>query len=67
MSLSAEIGWAVMHKLAEFKGCDIKEIVQDDGIYEDIVDSVIDIIETKLQRRVDKLTDKIEYLLLDVE
>lgn len=63
MSLSAEIGWAVMKEISLFNGCDIQEIVNDDKMYNELVDDVIYVIETKLQ----KTADKIDNLLLDMD
>ena len=63
MSLSAEIGWAVMKEISLFDGCDIEEIVNDNKLYGELVDDVIYVIESKLQ----KLADKIDTLLLDMD
>lgn len=50
--LSAEIVYIVLGDLAARGGLDIEELVDDPDIYEEIIDTLIDKVQNKLQHAV---------------
>ena len=61
MTFSAEIGWAVVDELSNHRGRDLRDLIQDEKTYEELVDNVIDVIEEKLRIK----AEKINKLLVD--
>lgn len=55
--LAATVVFTVMDELATFRGCDIKEIVEDDALYCDILDALIERVNTKLYENLERFLE----------